>query len=317
MIIPWFLGFRDFVRAPMTWTLITLCFLVYLATWQLPMVNQSPLFEKRNLIFSGILYLQYQRKELLPEPIELALVGHRALRDPQFVRDAADFAFAADAGDLAAWRKNMQEYHDISQTRSLYKYGLRRDPTAGVRKPLTWITYQFMHADAFHLLGNLLFLVLFGVVIESLVGGLWVAAVFLVSGVMGAIFMLAADAATALPMVGASASISGLIGFYVIVEQKKRVRFFYFFSPFKDFYGHIFMSKWWVLPLCVLPDVANWFAEKYSTQPNFTSIATSAHVGGAIFGLALALVARSLGMIKHSPEQIPAALNFPSRSEAP
>jgi membrane associated rhomboid family serine protease len=96
------------------------------------------------------------------------------------------------------------------------------------------------------------------------------------------------DAPSTLPMVGASASISGLIGFYLLTETKKRIRFFYFFSPFKEFYGEVVLSKWWLVPLCIVGDLVNSFSDLFVEESAMlpSSIATTAHLGGVTFGIA-------------------------------
>lgn len=290
MIFPWLNGFRDFSRAPITWTLVSLCFVIFTSTWNLRSGPKDPLIEKHELMFTGFLYMQYLGIKELPPAVETVLLGGRALRDPKFVRVAPDFEFAGDKTEIAVWKKNLDDHVTRAQSRAIYRFGLQREWKDGVKRPLTWITYQFMHADAVHLLGNLVFLILFGVAVESLFGGFTVLMVFLFGGMFGGVFSMWTDVETTLPMVGASASISALIGFYVVAEVKKRVRYFYFFSPFPGFFGDIYMSKWWILTLCLLPDVGNWLAENAWHESSLiaSNVATSTHIGGALFGMVVA-----------------------------
>lgn len=306
MILPFFLGFRDFARAPMTWVLTTLCCLIFLSTYQLSTLSRSPLMEKRTLELTGVLYLQYLDHKELPSPVQLMLLGGKALRDPGFMHEAPTHKFVGDDLEIETWRNHVKKYLEQTEHRSIYQFGLQRTDGQGFHRPLTWITYQFMHADAVHLMGNLLFLILFGVACESIYGGLCVAFVFLVGGVLGGLFSLLVDPATSLPMVGASASISALMGFYLIGEPKQRVRYFYFFSPFPDFFGDIYMSKWWILPLCLLPDLANWISERMWVENELmaSNIATSAHIGGALFGMCFAFILRARSRVEpYSPSR--------------
>lgn len=294
MIIPIFFGFRDFSRAPMTWVLVGLCLFIYLSTLTMEPFYRSPLLEKRQLQFTGILYLQFLQRSDVPGPSELLLLGGRALRDPSFLQVSPTYAFTGDDREITQWRGHLKTYIEKTESRSIFKFGLRRNFGEGIRQPLTWITYQFMHADALHLLGNLVFLILFGVAIEALCGAMWVAGTFLGGGIVGGLFSLLVEGATSLPMVGASASISALMAFYMMAEVKKRVRFFYFFSPFREFYGDVYMSKWWIAPLCLLPDLGNWIAERALPYSDLMAgqIATSAHLGGALLGLFLGWLVR-------------------------
>lgn len=291
MIFPWLCGFRDYTRAPITWMLAAACFIIFTATWQLQPPPKNPLLERRQLMQTGFLYLQYKGIKELPPAVEVVLMGGQALRDPKFLRIAKEFEFAGDKKEIAHWRKLLDEHTLKTESRAIYRFGLQREWKSGVRRPLTWVTYQFMHADAVHLLGNLVFLFLFGVAVESAFGGLTVLLVFLFGGMFGGLFSMWTDPETTLPMVGASASISALMGFYIIAEAKKRVRYFFFFSPFPGFFGDIYLSKWWIAPLCLLPDVGNWLADNLwkESQLIATNVATSTHIGGALFGILIAL----------------------------
>ncbi len=291
MIFPWLNGFREFARAPITWTLVSACFIIFVATWQVQPVTRAPLLEKRQLMFTGFLYLQYQGSKELPPAVEVLLLGGKALRDPQFLSVAKEFEFTGDKSEIALWRQMLDEHTRRTEGRAIYRFGLQREWKSGVRRPLTWVTYQFMHADAVHLLGNLIFLILFGVAVETLFGGFVVLGVFIFGGIFGGLFSMWTDVETTLPMVGASAAISALMGFYIVAEAKKRVRYFFFFSPFPGFFGDIYLSKWWIAPLCLLPDVGNWLAENLWRESQLISsnVATSTHIGGAVFGMAVAL----------------------------
>lgn len=291
MIFPWLNGFRDFTRAPVTWTLVAACFIIFTATWQIQPPQKNPLLERRQLMQTGFLYLQFLGVKELPPVTEVILLGGKALRDPKFLRASKEFEFVGDQGDITQWKKLVDEHTLRTESRAIYRFGLQREWKTGVKRPLTWVTYQFMHADAVHLLGNLVFLILFGVAIEHIFGGLTVLLVYLFGGMFGALFSMWVDPETTLPMVGASASISALIGFYLIAEAKKRVRYFFFFSPFPGFFGDIYLSKWWIAPLCILPDVGNWIAENAFPKADLiaNNVATSTHIGGVLFGIIVAL----------------------------
>lgn len=85
---------------------------------------------------------------------------------------------------------------------------------ADLRSFATLVTYQFLHGGIEHLLYNMVFLWIFGVLDSDIVGQWRTLAVFIVSGISGGILqaILVPDA---MPAVGASGSICGLQGLYV------------------------------------------------------------------------------------------------------
>lgn len=288
MIVPLLLGLRDFALAPLTWTLIFLNLGFYFLTLDPGRAAHSEYFrDSRQLQRTGVYYFQYLNKKELPEAGELVLWGVKGLRDPGFARAAELFPFKGDAIEIKKWREDFQHFRQDNVKRATNNFGVSRDPAVALQKPLTWVTYQFMHASPMHLMSNLVFLLLFGIALERLVSSLSMLIVFLGGGIFGALFALITDEPSAIPMVGASAAVSALIAFYLFVEPRKNIRYFYFFSPFEGFYGEIFLSKWWILPLCLLPDVASLMSDQFVSSASLLgqSVATSAHVGGAIFGV--------------------------------
>lgn len=293
MIIPWLLGFKDFKFAPITWILFGTNVFLYFFTLSGADPQAASQLNRRFLQQTGAYYLQYshsEEKPALPSSVELFLWGGKALRDPVFLSRLDDYAFQGHPDDIKAWKNDLRKFKNSMEEKITYQFGVRRSGDEAWRYPLTWITYQFMHADFFHLVGNMVFLMIFGIAIETLLGSSVLLQTYLVGGIMGALFSAIVDTGSALPMVGASASISALIGLYLFIETKKRVSFVYFLSPFPGFFGEVFLRKWWLVPLCLLPDVANWITDHYLIEidllPN--SVATSAHLGGVLWGFLVA-----------------------------
>ncbi len=88
-------------------------------------------------------------------------------------------------------------------------------------------------------------------------------------------------------MVGASGSLSAIMSFYVIAENRRRVPFYYFVSPISGFYGWIYLPTWLIFPLCFLPDLVGYL----STPLLFgAGVAYTAHLGGFMVGLFMGLI---------------------------
>ncbi len=135
----------------------------------------------------------------------------------------------------------------------------------------TLITHQFQHGGYWHLLGNMFFLYLAGESIEDLLGHYYFLLIYLLGGVAAAFGQWAIDPYEVIPMIGASGSISGLFGIYVLWFRRAKLTFMLFFYQIKVA-PWIFFMAWTFVQLIGL----------FSMMPG---IAFSAHLGGFAYGL--------------------------------
>jgi len=91
---------------------------------------------------------------------------------------------------------------------------------------------MFLHGGWMHLIGNMLFLYIFGDNMEEEMGHVPFLAFYLASGVAAALAQHVADPASMIPMVGASGAIAGVMGGYLLMFPKARVDVFFFFVVF-------------------------------------------------------------------------------------
>jgi membrane associated rhomboid family serine protease len=87
----------------------------------------------------------------------------------------------------------------------------------------TWITYMFMHAGWMHLIGNMLFLYVFGDNVEDAMGHGRFLIFYLLCGFLGAGAHLAMNTGSQAPLVGASGAIAGVLSAYLILFPPVRV----------------------------------------------------------------------------------------------
>ena len=80
----------------------------------------------------------------------------------------------------------------------------------------TIITSMFSHGGIFHLLGNVLFLYLYGDNVEEAMGKLWYLLFYLSCGLLAALAQALTSPDSGVPMVGASGAISGVIASYLL-----------------------------------------------------------------------------------------------------
>jgi membrane associated rhomboid family serine protease len=307
MIIPWLSGFLRWSQAPLTWTLIAVNGFIFLLTYQPEGRSRhgnnagvDKLFStQEELVLTGRLYDQFQfqrspaaddvwNQQKLKSKDQYLLLGSQALRDPEFMRAAQDYKFSGDEVAVQDWKKSLDKFQDHMKFRSSYLFGLLPQE----RRPLTWITYQFMHAGLMHLFSNMILLLIFAGTLESLIGGAGVALVYLASGIAGGIGFFILSSHSTAPMVGASGALSGIMACYAAFEKKRRVPFFYFLSPIKGYYGLIYLPTLLIFLLCFLTDIASFLGTPAELG---AGIAYTAHIGGAIFGGIVGLVLRYFG----------------------
>jgi membrane associated rhomboid family serine protease len=97
---------------------------------------------------------------------------------------------------------------------------------------LTPISSMFLHGGWFHLIGNMWFLWVFGNNVEDSVGHLRFVLFYLVTGLAAATGQTLVNPSSAIPMVGASGAISGVMGAYIILYPRVRVHMLVFLGFF-------------------------------------------------------------------------------------
>lgn len=177
-----------------------------------------------------------------------------------------------------------------------------RDPI-NVLTPLISI---FLHGGWAHLLGNMLFLWVFGNNIEDSMGPGRFLTFYLLCGLIAAAAHILVAPASPVPTVGASGAISGVMGAYLVLYPRVRVNMLFFFLIF---FKVIPLPAWLVLVWWFLLQVLAGVPELSSVRPDVSGgVAVWAHIGGFIAGVVLikvfenpALVARrdAIRLIQH------------------
>jgi membrane associated rhomboid family serine protease len=162
----------------------------------------------------------------------------------------------------------------------------------------TLITYQFLHGGWGHLIGNLVFLFLLGFTVERALGAARYLLAYLACGAISGLVFTAFSLGSAVPLVGASGSISGLMGMYVAIYGLQKIRFFYFVGVYFNYFRAPALA---MLPVWLGKEIYDyWFA-------GATGIAYMAHAGGLVAGAGLVwLLGRSWLQVKeefYEPEE--------------
>ncbi len=147
----------------------------------------------------------------------------------------------------------------------------------------TVVTSVFLHGGWFHLIGNMWFLWIFGNNVEDSMGHVRFVVFYLVAGVLAALAQIFATPGSAVPMVGASGAISGIMGAYLVLYPRVRVHMLVFL-------GWVFtiaVPAWVMLIYWALLQAAGGLPALGEMERQEGGVAFLAHLGGFIAGAAL------------------------------
>jgi membrane associated rhomboid family serine protease len=162
---------------------------------------------------------------------------------------------------------------------------------------ISWITAMFMHGSWDHILGNMLFLAIFGKNVEDAFGslrylGFYFAGGFIAMMTQTLMTLLAGTAADArVPNLGASGAIAAVLGAYFVLYPTSRVLTLVFFWPLR-IPAFVFLGFWFLYQLIE----ANFGL--FSATANGGGVAFFAHVGGFIFGVTVAMSLVNAGRVQ-------------------
>ena len=138
--------------------------------------------------------------------------------------------------------------------------------------PLTLITSMFLHGSWFHLLGNMLYLWIFGNNVEDYLGRVRFILFYFITGLGASLAHILTHANSQTPMVGASGAIAGILGAYLILYPAARVLTLVFI---------------WIVPVPAALILMIWFFGQVMNIGIGGGVAWFAHIGGFLIGLFL------------------------------
>ncbi len=174
----------------------------------------------------------------------------------------------------------------------------------GIPEPLTLITYMFFHASWLHLIGNMLFLWVFGDNVEDAMGHTRFLVFYLLCGVFAGLLhayiaststeVIGPDIATAVaaekipiysaPLIGASGAVAGVIAAYLMLHPRVRVWVLAFRVIPLRIYAYVALGFWVLMQLVMV------------MLPQAGPVAWWAHVGGLLAGAILVIFLRKPGV---------------------
>jgi len=257
------------------------------------------------IITNSILNNQVNELEKLQEQLFTIVseYGYNLLEDPEmmerlFMGDFESLNEKVEAGgiipldsyDYERWQTTYNEYKEKRSNFVFDQLGFKPKEF----NLLKILSSMFVHANFFHLLGNMIFLWMVGCNIEDDWSWKVFLGLYLISGVVACLIHAAVFPKSNIPLIGASGAIAGVMGAFMIRHYKTKIRFAYFFwFFFKPFIGTFAIYAGIVLPIWFLQQIllAGWSAGE-------TGTAYYAHIGGFIFGATISTSFRFLGIEK-------------------
>jgi membrane associated rhomboid family serine protease len=142
-----------------------------------------------------------------------------------------------------------------------------------------FLSSMFMHGGFMHIFGNMLFLWIFGDNIEDRIGHIRYAIFYLLCGFAAAIGQIVLNTESIIPMLGASGAISGVLGGYIVLFPRRRVRAI-LFNFLTEVPAYVAVGIWILYQLIL----------GFMTDPGTGGVAYAAHLGGFIAGVILVKV---------------------------
>lgn len=142
----------------------------------------------------------------------------------------------------------------------------------------------FLHGGWMHIIGNLWFLFLFGRTSEGCLGHLKYFIFYLVCGIAANLVQIAFDPDSAIPVIGASGAISGILGSYIFCFPRARISTLipiFFFFTVVEIPALIFIGIWFLLQV---------YQGTLSASMAGSNVAWWAHVGGFLAGIGLNVI---------------------------
>lgn len=160
-------------------------------------------------------------------------------------------------------------------------------------QPITFVTSMFLHGGILHLFGNMLYLWICGDNVEDRLGHFGFLLLYLASGIAASLTHIQMTSMSEVPCIGASGAISGILGAYVALFPKNKIKFWYLFWFYLFFrMGTFTLASIWAISL--------WFLEQLLLGyfSHTVGVAYWAHIGGFVFGLVIAVLLRLYRLVR-------------------
>ncbi len=154
---------------------------------------------------------------------------------------------------------------------------------AGTGGYFTVFTSMFLHGGWMHIIGNMLYLWIFGNNVEDSMGHLRFIVFYLLTGLVAAAAHLAFNPASTVPTIGASGAVSGVLGAYLVLFPHARIKTLIFLIG--PFFRIVYLPAWVLLIFWIGLQLLSQAASPMG--PATGGVAYAAHIGGFAAGFVL------------------------------
>ncbi len=196
-----------------------------------------------------------------------------------------DQLITPDAKNYAAWKDRRAKYEALRDSAFTERHLLRYSHF----EPSRIFSSMFLHAGMEHLIGNMIFLAVLGLLVEGALGSAWFLALYLLGGIGAALTSLAIHGNAYGGALGASGAIAALMGAYCVIWGTRKVRVFYWFFVIFDYVA--------VPALALLPVWLGWQLLNMWIDSD-AHVAFDEHAGGIVFGALIAWGLRRQGRLR-------------------
>ncbi|OYD16812.1 hypothetical protein CH333_02550 [candidate division WOR-3 bacterium JGI_Cruoil_03_44_89] len=154
------------------------------------------------------------------------------------------------------------------------------EPFIGIPVYFTLLSSMFLHGSWLHLIGNMLFLFIFGDNVEDWWGHRRYLLMYILFGLIAAVLQILVSPNSRVPFIGASGAIAGIMGSYFFLYPHAKVNvilIFFFLVRIVWIPAFLFLGFWILLQILF----------GFLTPPSSSNIAFFAHIGGFFAGLFL------------------------------
>ena len=196
------------------------------------------------------------------------------------------------------------KYSELASVSIIERYAF----TPVHKRPITYLTANFLHGWLAALIGNMWFLWLEGFVLEDVSGRPLYLAFYLVGGAVALQLHAFSNPNSIVPCVGASGAVAALMGAFLTRFPKLKIEMMWIFGFFRTY--RFQASAYWLLPLWLLSEVF------YGALFGKTSgVAHWAHVGGFLFGALGAFVIDKAGLEGRVNEKVEKEISWSCDAE--
>jgi membrane associated rhomboid family serine protease len=214
-----------------------------------------------------------------------AFVGQHTLVDREFEPALRNGRLFPDTATFEEWRRLRVGYDAQLASIPTLRYLLR----ASEFDPVRLVSSAFLHADVGHLFGNMLFLMIIGLLVEGALGPWRFLAVYLLGAVGANFASLAFHWGDASGGLGASGAIAALMGCFCLVWGTQPVRFFYWVGSWFDY---VRAPALWLFPAWLGWELFNLLVRDDS------NVAFEAHAGGLVCGALMGAALAATGQVR-------------------